>query len=130
MNERQVENTTAPAASNKPGRNKPKSALTARIASKCALFCLGAFLIWSFSGLLDGIAFIVVATVSCFMAFGLAIAGVTLGIVSLCRLTPEEKRERLWTSGTTKNLAAAGIAMPPMIVVLVFVLRFIFASIK
>ena len=42
-------------------------------------------------------------------------AGMILGIVALCRLTPEEKRERLWSSGTTKNLAATGIAMPLLI---------------
>jgi len=106
--------------------DKPKSSLLSRIASRCALLCLGAFLICAASAITvipSPVIGTLIGLVSGLTAFASGAAGVILGIVALCRLTPEEKQESLWQSGTTKNLAAAGIVMPPLLfAVLVFVL--------
>ena len=104
--------------------DKPKSSLLSRIASRCALICLGAFLIYAASAVIPSpVIGTLIGLVSGLAAFASGAAGVILGIVALCRLTPEEKQEGLWKSGTTKNLAAAGIAMPPLLfAVLLFVM--------
>ena len=106
--------------------DKPKSSLLSRIASRCALICLGAFLICAASAIMvisSPVIGTLIGLVSGLTAFASGAAGVILGIVALCRLTPEEKEEGLWQSGTTKNLAAVGIVMPPLLfAVLVFVM--------
>lgn len=98
-----------------PGRK------TARVASKCALVCLCTSLLWFFSGALPSVVVaVLLGFVFAITALVSAVVGTVLGIVALRFLTPEEKQERLWTSGTTKNLAAAGIAMPLLIIAGVF----------
>ena len=52
------------------------------------------------------------------------LAGVVLGIVALCRLTPEERRESAWGS-TSKGNALVGVILPPTVFVLRLVLSIV-----
>ena len=121
-----VSRSGAPMAEKKnqetPGRK------TARVASKCALVCLCTFLLYLFSGFLKSVLLaVLLGFVFAITALVSAVVGTVLGIVALRFLTPEEKQERLWTSGTTKNLAAAGIAMPLLIIAGVFWVKLLVA---
>ncbi|MBO4648863.1 MAG: hypothetical protein J5806_11990 [Lentisphaeria bacterium] len=60
--------------------------------------------------------------------FGLL--GIILGIVALCILTPEEKQEGMFTSGTTKNLALVGIIVPPVMFGVWFLLGYFLSTMK
>lgn len=106
--------------------DKKKASLTSRIASKCGLFYIcaifllfGATIIGPGSSAMGAIVFIL----SCILMPLLGLAGIILGIVALCTLTPEEKQEKIFTSGTTKNQALVGILVPPVMTVLLFLLN-------
>ena len=102
-----------------------KSSLISRIASRCGLLFIGALLVLGFSPFIGGSLGGLISMI-CLIAIHLfGIAGITLGIIALCQLTPEEKSEPVWTSGTTKNQAVVGIVVPPAMTLLALFIYFI-----
>ena len=97
--------------------DRKKASTISLIASRCGLGCMGATIVWSGS-IIAGAGSGVLAMVCFLLGFVLiplsGLAGIALGIIALCQLTPEEKRESFWTSGTTKNCALPGIIVPPL----------------
>lgn len=111
---------------------KKKASLISRIASTCAfVFFMCVLLTFGagVAGLSSGLA-IVVLLLSYLFAPASGICGIVLGIVALCQLTPEEKSESLWKSGTTKNNALVGIIMPPLMTIVVVVLNLLLESVR
>lgn len=111
---------------NNHAADKKKASPISRIASKCGLFyiCaiflfLGATIAGPISSVMNAITFIL----SFILIPLLGLTGIVLGIVALCTLTPEEKREKMFTSGTTKNQALVGIIVPPVMTVIFFLLN-------
>lgn len=106
--------------------DKKKASLISRIASKCGLFYICAiFLLFgaTIAGPASDAMNAVVFLLSFILIPLLGLAGIILGIVALCKLTPEEKQERIFTSGTTKNQALVGIVVPPVFGVVIFLLN-------
>jgi ABC-type proline/glycine betaine transport system permease subunit len=104
---------------------KKKASVLSRLASTFAfvyLLCVLLSFAAGIAGLSSALA-VVVAILSVFIAPPAGIAALVLGIIALCRLTPEEKSESAWRSGTTKNNALVGIILPPAIFVLMTVLN-------
>ncbi len=104
---------------------KPKSSLISRIASHCGLLYIAAILILAFTPMVGGAVGGLISLICSLVIPAFGIAGITLGIIALCKLTPEEKAERVWTSGTTKNLAVVGIVVPPAMTLLGLLIYFI-----
>lgn len=102
---------------------KTKNSRLSRIASQCGLFYIGALFIVAFSPFIDSSGILIF--LGGIVVAMLGIAGIVLGIIALYRMTPEEKAERLWTSGTTKNLAAVGIAVPPAMTIVFALIGFL-----
>ena len=109
---------------------KKKASLTSRIASTCALIYFLCVLLTFGAGVagLSSELAIIVLLLSWIVAPVAGVAAVVLGIISLCRLTPEEKSESAWKSGSTKGNALVGIILPPAIFVLLFVMGVVLAS--
>ena len=99
---------------------KKKASPISRIASFCALIFFACVVLTFGAGVvgLSSELAIVVLLLSWIVAPVTGLAAVVLGIVALCRLTPEEKQQSGW-SNTTKSNALVGIIMPPAIFVLV-----------
>lgn len=105
---------------------KKKASVLSRLASNFAFVYLLCVL-FSFAAGIGGLSAlaIVVSILSFFIAPAAGIAALVLGIIALCKLTPEEKSESAWRSGTTKNNALVGIILPPAIFVLMTVLNMV-----
>ena len=87
---------------------KLKGSWLSRISSSSGLFGFCTAAVWVVSGM-GNAAMIILGMICGILTPLLAIAGIVCGIAALCRLTPEEKLEKISTSGTTKNNALAGI---------------------
>ena len=102
--------------------DKKNASPIARIASLCGLIylCLTlASIALSIAGVAaSGILALLVGLLLEVIAPLIGLAGIILGIIALCTLTPEEKQESVWASGTTKNCALVGIVVPPLMFVL------------
>ena len=89
---------------------KAKGSLLSRIASCCGLLSICTVVGWYFSSLPGIPTATFILHVFCgILTPLLAITGITLGIIELCTLNPEEKKEEITKSGTTKTNAWAGV---------------------
>ena len=104
---------------------KKKASLLSRLASTFALVYLMCVLLTFAAGIggLSALA-IIVSILSFFIAPAAGIAALVLGIIAICRLTPEERHESAWGS-TSKGNALVGIILPPTVFVLMTVLNMV-----
>ena len=102
---------------------KKKPSVLSRLASNFAFVYLLCVL-FSFAAGIGGLSAlaIVVSILSFFIAPAAGIAALVLGIIAICRLTPEERHESAWGS-TSKGNALVGIILPPTVFVLMMVLN-------
>ena len=106
--------------------DKKKASFVSRIASKCGLFYLCAIFLYlgaTIAGPISSAMNAIIFILSFILIPLLGLAGIILGIVALCTLTPEEKQEKMFTSGTTKNQALVGIIVPPIMTVIFLLLN-------
>ena len=107
--------------------DKKKASMVSRIASTCGLLYICANLVFIAATIVGPISSVINASIfilSFILIPLLGLAGIVLGIVALCTLTPEEKQEKMSTSGTTKNQALVGIIVPPVMFVVFGILNF------
>ena len=98
-----------------PASERKKASAISVIASMCAFanFCAHLLAFGAgFAGITSGELALLCFMISWVLLPTSGLASLILGIVALCRLTPEEKRESVWTSKTTKNYALVGIVVP------------------
>ena len=108
---------------------KKKPSVLSRLASTFAFIYLMCVLVVFAAGLggLSSALAVVVMLLSWFIAPPAGIAALVLGIVAICRLTPEERHESAWGS-TSKGNALVGIILPPTVFVAVTVLNILIFS--
>ena len=114
--------TPSPAPVNPPpvpaaAKRKKASAISV-IASKCAFAYVCVFFLAigvGIAGATSSELAVVVFLLNALLLPATGLASMALGIVALCRLTPEDKRESIWTSKTTKTYARVGVLVPPLL---------------